>query len=285
MVTVHKYSLLLATCGVLAMTVLAKPAAAQGSAIAHSWDAAERLQKGNLDGLERLRFLTALDFPPFNYLDADGRLSGFNIDLARAICAELEAANRCQIQALPWDELQSSLKSGQGEAIIAGLTADIDNRQTLRFTRPYLWQNARFAVVRGTELALTGAGSLSGVTVGVVARSVHERMLRAYFPKATIASFASEEAVFENLKSKKVDAIFGDGMAYSFWLAGKASAGCCVFAGDPYYSSMLLGNGMRIAVKAEDIELEKSLNFALKAAQEKGVIDELYVKYFPVGFY
>src|SRR5688572_10097506 len=37
-----------------------------------------------------LRFVTEADYPPFNYYDEDGVLTGFNIDLARALCAELE---------------------------------------------------------------------------------------------------------------------------------------------------------------------------------------------------
>ena len=53
------------------------------------WDATERLPKPDLAALARLRFLTTTDFPPFNYLDGNGRLSGFHVDLARAICAEL----------------------------------------------------------------------------------------------------------------------------------------------------------------------------------------------------
>ncbi|TIT46268.1 MAG: transporter substrate-binding domain-containing protein, partial [Mesorhizobium sp.] len=66
------------------------------------WDAKERLPKPDLSALPRLRFLTTTDFPPFNFLDGAGRLSGFHVDLARAICAELGIAEKCQIQALPW---------------------------------------------------------------------------------------------------------------------------------------------------------------------------------------
>ena len=49
-----------------------------------------------------LRFITTTDFPPFSFIDASGRLSGFHVDLARAICAALEITDRCQIHALPW---------------------------------------------------------------------------------------------------------------------------------------------------------------------------------------
>lgn len=250
----------------------------------HNWDSGERLHKGDLTGLQRLRFLTTLDFPPFNYMASDGKLSGLNIEIARAICKELNVSGVCQIQALPWDELQPALKSGQGEAIIAGLGADADTRRSLAFTRPYMLPVARFAKRKDHAGILESEGGLAKVSIGVVAGSMHERMLRAYFPEATIASLPGMDALFRELASAKVDAIFGDGLTFSRWLAGGAGA-CCEFSGEPYFSTKLLGGGMRIAVKAEDVELERSLNFALNSLHEKGMMDELYLKYFPVGFY
>ena len=83
-------------------------------------------------GLERLRFLTTTDFPPFNFLDGNGRLSGFHVDLARAICAELGIVDKCQIQALPWDELDAALQKGEGEAIMAGIAVTARDARQIR---------------------------------------------------------------------------------------------------------------------------------------------------------
>ena len=251
----------------------------------HNWDSGERLHKGDLTGLQRLRFLTTLDFPPFNHMDGGGKLSGLNIEIARAICKELEISGLCQIQALPWDELQPALKSGQGEAIIAGLAADANTRKSLAFTRPYMLPVARFAKRKDHARIVETGGGLAAVSIAVVAGSTHERMLRSYFPEATIASLPNTDALYRQLADAKVDAIFADGLTLSYWLAGKAGGACCEFWGESYFSTKLLGNGMRIAVKAEDVDLERSLNFALKSLHDKGVMDELYLKYFPVGFY
>jgi ABC-type amino acid transport substrate-binding protein len=79
-----------------------------------------------------------VDFPPFSFLDQTSRLAGFHIDLARAICAELEVIARCQIQALPWNELPGALKTGQAEAIISGMAMTPESTAEYRFTRAYL---------------------------------------------------------------------------------------------------------------------------------------------------
>ena len=87
-------------------------ARAEDAAIPAYWDEKERLPKPDLAGVGRLRFLTTIDFPPFNFLDRDGRLTGFHVELARAICRELGIVPRCQIQGLPWDELDAAIGRG-----------------------------------------------------------------------------------------------------------------------------------------------------------------------------
>lgn len=267
--------------------LLALPVSGQGMSekakLPRTIDTTERLQRGNLTDLTRLRFLTTLDFPPYNYLSQDGRLTGFNVDLTRAICKELGIDNLCQIQAIPWEDLETSLANGSGEAIIAGRLADTKARQALTFSRPYMRIAARFIAKRADKLDLTAG--LTQTTVGVAGGTAHEQMLRAYFPKAQIVAVAGSEAAARLLLSGKVGAVFGDASTLSFWLSGTTAQNCCEFASGPFFSDEFLGTGMRIALKAEDTALEQSLNFAIKNLQDKGALDEIYLKYFPIGIY
>src|SRR5262245_52496308 len=118
--------------------------AAEQPAAPMFWDMKERLPKPDLSALPRLRFLTTTDFPPFNYLDRDGRPSGFHIDLVRAICVELGVSDRCEIQAMPWEQLEDALERGRGEAIVAGIAVTAETRAKYAFSRPYLQFPARF---------------------------------------------------------------------------------------------------------------------------------------------
>jgi polar amino acid transport system substrate-binding protein len=180
-------------------------------------DATDRLQRGDLSGFTRLRFLTTLDFPPYNYLSADGRLTGFNIDLTRAICRELAVENLCQIQALPWEDLDKSLATGNGEAVIAGRVADAKARAEFAFSRPYLRMAARF-IGKKTETRGLSSG-LQKTVIGVAGGTAHEQMLRSYFPKAQIIAVAGDEAAAQLLLSGKAGAVFGDASAPSGWPA------------------------------------------------------------------
>ena len=249
------------------------------------WDAKERLPKPDLSALPRLRFLTTTDFPPFNFLDGGGRLSGFHVDLARAICAELGIAEKCQIQALPWGELDEALQKGEGEAIIAGIAATPETRAKYAFSRSYLQFPARFIMPKAKAFAEPILDKLRSKRVGVIAGSAHEKMLRDYFGTVQVVPFDTPEALYGDLRAGKIDAAFGDGMRFAFWLGGTDAAGCCRFAGGPYLAPEYLGSGMAIATRAGDPALAAAMDYALQEISIKGTFAEFYLRYFPVSFF
>lgn len=249
------------------------------------WDAKERLPKPDLSALPRLRFLTTTDFPPFNFLDSAGKLSGFHVDLARAICVELGIAEKCQIQALPWGELDEALQKGEGEAIIAGIAATPETRTKYAFSRSYLQFPARFIMPKAKAFAEPILDKLRSKRVGVIAGSAHEKMLREYFGTVQVVPFDAPEALYGDLKSGKIDAAFGDGMRFAFWLGGTDASGCCRFAGGPYLAPEYLGSGMAIATRAGDPALAAAMDYALQEISVKGTFAEFYLRYFPVSFF
>lgn len=269
----------------IGMQLLAGGARAAEPQVPVLWDAKERLPKPDLSALPRLRFLTTTDFPPFNFLDNAGRLSGFHVDLARAICAELGVADKCQIQALPWAELDGALQRGEGEAIIAGIAPTQESRQKYAFSRSYLQFPARFIMPKGKALTEPIFDKLRGKRVGVIAGSAHERMLRDYFGTVQIVPFDKPDDVYGELKAGKIDAAFGDGMRFAFWLGGTDAAGCCRFAGGPYMAPEYLGAGMAIATRADDRALAAAFDYALQEISVKGTFAEFYLRYFPVSFF
>lgn len=271
--------------GALSVAGAAPAAEPQVPQVPVLWDAKERLPKPDLSALPRLRFLTTTDFPPFNFLDGSGKLSGFHIDLARAICAELGIVDKCQIQALPWAELEGALQKGEGEAIIAGIAATPESRSTYAFSRSYLQFPARFVTQKSKDLTEPVFDKLRGKRVGVLAGSAHERMLRDYFNTVQIVPFDRPEDLYADLKAGKLDAAFGDGMRLAFWLGGSDAAGCCRFAGGPYLAPEYLGSGMAIATRADDPALAAAFDYALQEISMKGTFAEFYLRYFPVSFF
>lgn len=251
----------------------------------HYWDGREHVAKPDLQAVQRIRFVTTVDYPPFNFIDSTGRISGFNIDLVRAICNELKATAICQIEARPWNELQQTVENGEAEAIIAGLKPTAALREKFAFTAPYMRLPARFVTLKETVLEEPLADKLDKKVVGVVADSVHQAIFTDYFPNDRWVGYPTRELMLKDLRDKKIDAVFGDGSDLSFWIGSPEAQNCCAFAGGRYIAPQFLGDGLMIATTTKNAVLIDAFNFALKSMEEKGTTAELYLRYFPVNFY
>ncbi|WP_246665213.1 transporter substrate-binding domain-containing protein [Rhizobium tropici] len=249
------------------------------------FDARERLPKPDLSSLVRLRFLTSTDFPPFNFLDQNGKLTGFHVELARKICDELDIADKCQIQALPFGELQGALAASQGDAVIAGVAVTPELRKSFAFSRPFLMLPARFVRNLKASIGGTTAASLSGHSVGVVRGTVHQAMLTAFFPGIKPVPFDDKDTLLAAVKDGKVDAAFADGLQLSFWVSSPAAEKCCALFDGPYLSQQFLGEGLTIMLRQQDADLTAAINHALATLSRDGRLQEIYLRYFPYGLY
>jgi polar amino acid transport system substrate-binding protein len=247
------------------------------------WDPKRRPDKPEPGRVTTIRFLTEEDYPPFNFKGPDGQPIGFNVDLARAICIEL--ALQCTIQVRRFDTLVDSLEEGKGDAIIASLAVNPETRKRLDFTDRYYRSPARFIARKDFPSADTTPELIAGKKVAVVAGTAHEAYLRAFFAEAAIQPMAHLETALGALKRGDVDLVFADGIALAFWLNGRDSAGCCAFRGGAFTESRYFGEGVGIAVKKGNGTLRRALDYALFRLWEKGVYTDLYLRYFPVGFY
>lgn len=230
-----------------------------------------------------LRFVTDGDFPPFNYFDEEGVLTGFNVDLARALC--LEANTSCDIQARPWDALVPTLNRGEADAVIAGHKITASLLRTVDFTDRYFHTPARFAARRDAQEFEINPEDLDGRSIAVAKGTAHEAYLKDFFRFSTIREFDNPELAREALMNGEVDLLFDDGISLSYWVIGTASRECCELRGGAYYEPKYFGDGLAIAVSKRDQDLKHLLNEALKRVRESGRYEELVLRYFPNPVY
>jgi polar amino acid transport system substrate-binding protein len=262
----------------LGLALLTTPAFAQ--ALPYHADPSAREILPSATAVPAIRFLTTADFPPFNFRDAGGELIGFNVDLAKRICAEVNVA--CTIQAWPWEQAANALSDNQGDALIAGLDMTEENGALFDFSSIYLALPGRF-VTRASDIDAFDPATLDGKTVAVRRSSTHEAFMRRYLPTVTLSAFDSELEALAAVKDSQADAFFGDAMRASFWL--NENLDCCGFAGEAYFRPSLFGEGLAIAVPAGNDAVRHAIDWALVRLKDNGVLDELYLRWFPVGFY
>ncbi len=246
-------------------------------------DPSQRMEAPRPGSLRTIRFITSADYPPFNFLDRNDDLSGFNVDLARAICAALNLP--CTIQSYPFRDLAAVLNDNRGDVILAGIAITQTSREKFDFSRSYMRFPARFVMrVDGADKG-TLPEDLKGARIGVIARSAHEAYLGTYFHDARIMPFRDAEAARAALRGGAIDFLFGDGMRLGFWLYAQTSQGCCRFVGGPYMDAAYFGEGMAAAVRKGDRNTLQAIDYALQHLYKRGVISDLYLRYFPIGFF
>ncbi len=244
------------------------------------FDPTSRDSVAEIEEVPAIRFLTTPDFPPLNYRSANGELVGFHIDLAQAICEALEAA--CTIQSWPWEQAPDALLDNQGDALIAGLAITSETGMRFDFSQIYLMFPGRF-VVGNADLNEFNPKALEGRVISVRGGSGHDVFASRYLSGVQLARFETELEALQAVEAGGVYAYFGDAMRASFWL--NENPDCCAFAEEAYFRPDLFGEGLAIAFPANQNLVRRAVNAALVQLKRNGTLDELYLRWFPIGFY
>ena len=235
---------------------------------------------GAVRASEHLRIATEGAYPPFNGIAADGRLVGFDIDIANALCARMKVD--CEIVAQDWDGLIPGLQAGKYDAVIASMTITGERKRQVAFTHKYYATPLAVAVPKDSGLEGTDAAAFAGSKVGVQASSVIFDFADRVYGKAgaDIRAYPSYEEAMADLVNGRLDAVVSDKIFLAEWLK-KEGTGCCRMAGDIAGTETQAG----IAVRLGDTALRDRFEAALDAILADGTYKAIEVKYFDFDIY
>ena len=224
-----------------------------------------------------LRVGTVGDYPPFNFIDDAGDLTGFDVDIARALCDEMEV--ECHFIQEKWAELIISLRAGKFDAIAASMSITERRKRVVSFTDHYYSNVSRFVTSKGSNFH--PEANLAGMAIGAYADTIASDWLEENVADvATIELYESPPELHGALTNAKVDAIFGDVLGLYAWLAGP-NGGSFTFVG----AGRHLDEGIGIAVRREDDELRLRLNQAIAVILADGTYRRINARYFPFSIY
>lgn len=121
---------------------------------------------------ETIRFATEASYPPFESIDANNQIVGFDVDLAQALCKEIDAT--CTFSNQAFDSLIPSLKFRRVEAVMAGMDITPEREKQVLFTTPYYDNSALFV---GQQGKYTSVDQLKGKKVGVQNGTTHQKFI------------------------------------------------------------------------------------------------------------
>ena len=255
---------------------------------------------------DKVRIATEGAYPPWNSKSADGKLIGFEVELANVLCGYM--GHECTIVEQDWDGMIPALRMRKYDAIMAGMSITDERKKVITFSQGYADEVASLAVMKGSSLESletveavnlskgakktlkTLTTALAGKTVGVQTATIHQNFLESGdVGKVNIRTYKTQDEVNLDLAAGRIDAALAAAVAFTDY--AEKSGKPVVLVG-PTFSGGAFGNGVGVGLRQEsqfgsntamgkrDGKLLKDFNKAINKARKDGKISELAIKWF-----
>lgn len=219
-----------------------------------------------------IRFATEASYPPFEFVDANNKIQGFDVDLANALCREMNAT--CTFTNQAFDSLIPSLKFRRFDAVMAGMDITPEREKQVLFSNAYYDNSALFIAQKGK---IVDVDALKGKRVGVQNGTTHQKYLTEKMSNVNTVSYDSYQNAILDLKNGRIDAVFGDTAVVNEWLKQNANLAP---VGEKVTDKSYFGAGLGIAVRQGNTDLQSQFNSALDKVKSDGAYKAIYNKWF-----
>ena len=221
-------------------------------------------------------------YPPFNSIATDGQLVGFDIDIAKALCA---AANfECEFVVQDWDGIIPGLIAKKYDAIIASMSITDQRKEVVDFTNKYYATPAKFVAAKGAGFDISPEG-LAGMAVGVQRATVSENFVRGAFPEVDVRAYATQDEANADLVSGRLDLVLADAVVLLEGFLNTDAGKDFEFVGPDYFDPKYFGEGIGIAIRKGEDDLRTAFNEGIDKIRADGTYQAINEKYFAFDVY
>jgi polar amino acid transport system substrate-binding protein len=213
----------------------------------------------------KFTFASSGEFKPFSVTDGEGKMSGFDIDVAAAVAKELGLEPNQQ--KFKFASIVEGVKSGRFDAAVASHTINEDRLKHVDFSTPYYYSGPQIFVRPDSDDEKLA--DLDGLEIAVSKGSTYAKTAEEVTDN--IVLYDSDVTALEALANGRHDAVITD------FITGKEAIG----AGLEIEGKELLGRSEQaIAIAQDNDELLEKVNEALETLRENGTLKEISEKYF-----
>jgi len=229
---------------------------------------------------QKLTIATEGAYPPFNYVDSNNNLLGFDVDIGRALCEKMNV--ECEIIAQAWDGIIPGLVAGKYDAIIASMVPTEERSEMVDFTERYYTTRLVVAVPKDSTITDVSPQSMSGMSIGAQSGTSQANYIEEnYGPAgANIKLYPSADEANIDMENGRLDAVVGDKFPILFWLENDGSS-CCNLLGELDGTE----DPTSIAIRKNSEDLKNQINKAIEEIRADGTYDRLAKKYFKDDIY
>ena len=215
-----------------------------------------------------ITFAMEPSYPPFEFTNEKGDIVGFDVDVANAICKEIQAT--CKFKGESFDALIPNLKAKRFDAAISAMDITETRAKQVLFSDAYYDSTASYVALKG-KATLDTAKNI-GVQNGTTFQQYTIAETKQYAPKA----YASLQDAILDLKNGRIDIIFGDTAVLADMIDKEPEI---QFVGNKVTNKKYFGNGLGIAMNKSSKELAEDLNKGLRTIKANGEYQKIYDKW------
>lgn len=209
---------------------------------------------------------TSPDYPPFEFIDKAGKVSGIDMDLINAVAKEMGV--KVEISQMGFDSIIGAVKAGQVDIGVSGFTVTEDRKKSVDFTDPYF--SGGQVIIAKADSPIKAAADLKGKNVGAQSGTTGEKAANAV-GAASVKTYQDFLVAIQELKSGNLDAVIGDQSVAKNVIAQQPEL---VVKGSP-----LNAEETAIVVAKGNQDLVTALNAAIKKVRASGQYDEIVAKW------
>jgi len=222
---------------------------------------------------DKIRFAASATYPPFESLNRENQLVGFDIDLAKALCQQMKVD--CTFTNNAVDSLIPSLKFRRYDAVISGMDITAERSKQVDFTQP---NYANSAIVIARKGQFSDFAALKGKRLGGETGTTHQKYLQEKHPEVTVVAYDSYQNAILDMKNGRLDGVFGDSAVVNQWLKTNSDLAT---VGEHVTDADYFGTGLGIAVRKGNTELRDRFNHALAELKANGRWQQINQQWFP----
>ncbi len=163
-----------------------------------------------------IRIATEGAYPPFNFTNADGSIGGYDVEVANALCEQMQA--KCEIVAQDWDGIIPGLLAKKYDAVIAGMSITPERQEKVDFTEPYfantmVWLTDTKGSFDPVAIKGLNLGGQRSTTPGAYLQDNYEGK-----DGNTVQLYDNYDNAYLDLKSGRSDAVLAEKVSAKSWL-------------------------------------------------------------------
>ncbi|MCJ8518131.1 polar amino acid transport system substrate-binding protein [Pseudorhizobium tarimense] len=244
--------------------------------------AAVALFAGSVSAQEKIVIGTEGAYPPFNSLEADGTLTGFDIDIAKALCEQMKV--ECEFVTNDWDGIIPALQAKKFDAIIASMSITPERLEQVDFSKKYYNTPPAIAVPKDSNITEATPEALAGKALGAQGSTTHSNYAEKHMSESDLKLYPTADEYKLDLENGRIDAVIDDIVVLSEWVKSDAGA-CCKVLGALPVDEEINGQGAGIAVRKGETDLADRFTNAIAAIRENGTYKEINDQYFDFDVY